>query len=51
MVNSQMTNYIIPTSADIPPIRVYFEEQPYAYGPAARRASANCRWTAAHPRS
>lgn len=26
MANSQMTNYIIPTSADMPPIRVYFEE-------------------------
>jgi CO/xanthine dehydrogenase Mo-binding subunit len=26
MQNSQMTNYIIPTSADLPPIRVYFEE-------------------------
>jgi CO/xanthine dehydrogenase Mo-binding subunit len=26
MLNSQMTNYIMPTSADLPPIRVYFEE-------------------------
>jgi CO/xanthine dehydrogenase Mo-binding subunit len=26
MQNGQMTNYIIPTSADLPPIRVYFEE-------------------------
>ena len=33
MVNSQMTNYIIPTSVDLPPIRVYFEEIPYAHGP------------------
>ena len=33
MANSQMTNYIIPTSADVPPIRVFFEEIPYAYGP------------------
>ena len=33
MLNAQMTNYIIPTAADIPPIRVYFEEQPYPYGP------------------
>ncbi len=32
MANSQMTNYIIPTSADVPPIRVYFEEIPYAHG-------------------
>ena len=28
-----LSNYIIPTSADIPPIRVFFEEQPYVYGP------------------
>ena len=26
MVNNQMTNYIMPTSADLPPIRVLFEE-------------------------
>jgi CO/xanthine dehydrogenase Mo-binding subunit len=26
MQNSQMTNYIMPTSSDLPPIRVYFEE-------------------------
>jgi CO/xanthine dehydrogenase Mo-binding subunit len=31
MANSQMTNYIIPTTCDIPPIRVYFEEQPYPH--------------------
>ncbi|MDX6713305.1 MAG: hypothetical protein QOH96_4321 [Blastocatellia bacterium] len=33
MINNQMTNYIMPTAADIPPIRVFFEENPYAYGP------------------
>jgi CO/xanthine dehydrogenase Mo-binding subunit len=33
MINNQMTNYIMPTAADIPPIRVFFAEQPYAYGP------------------
>ena len=37
MVNNQMTNYIIPTTADIPPIRVFFEEVPYAYGPAGAK--------------
>jgi CO/xanthine dehydrogenase Mo-binding subunit len=37
MVNNQMTNYIIPTPADIPPIRVYFAENPYAYGPAGAK--------------
>ncbi|HEV2178485.1 MAG TPA: xanthine dehydrogenase family protein molybdopterin-binding subunit [Terriglobia bacterium] len=33
MANAQMTNYIIPTAADVPPIRVIFEERPYPYGP------------------
>jgi CO/xanthine dehydrogenase Mo-binding subunit len=37
MLNSQMTNYIMPTSADLPPIRVYFEEVPYAYGPGGAK--------------
>jgi CO/xanthine dehydrogenase Mo-binding subunit len=37
MINNQMTNYIMPTAADIPPIRVYFEENPYAYGPAGAK--------------
>ncbi|MEP6742031.1 MAG: molybdopterin cofactor-binding domain-containing protein, partial [bacterium] len=37
MANNQMTNYIIPTPADIPPIRVYFEEHPYAYGPGGAK--------------
>jgi CO/xanthine dehydrogenase Mo-binding subunit len=34
MINNGMTNYVMPTSADLPPIRVHFEEQPYQYGPA-----------------
>lgn len=33
MENAQMTNYIIPTSVDAPPVRVIFEQNPYAYGP------------------
>jgi CO/xanthine dehydrogenase Mo-binding subunit len=37
MANNQMTNYIIPTPADIPPIRVYFEENAYAYGPGGAK--------------
>jgi CO/xanthine dehydrogenase Mo-binding subunit len=32
MQNGQMTNYIMPTSADVPPIRVYFEELGNAHG-------------------
>jgi CO/xanthine dehydrogenase Mo-binding subunit len=37
MANGQMTNYIMPTSMDVPPIRVYFEERPYAYGPGGAK--------------
>jgi CO/xanthine dehydrogenase Mo-binding subunit len=33
MVNGQMTNYIMPTSMDVPAIRVFFAEIPYARGP------------------
>ena len=32
MVNNQLTNYLIPTSDDVPPIRVAFVENPYAHG-------------------
>ncbi len=32
MINNQLTNYIIPTSDDLPPIRVEFLENPYPYG-------------------
>ncbi|HEY2120657.1 MAG TPA: xanthine dehydrogenase family protein molybdopterin-binding subunit [Candidatus Acidoferrum sp.] len=37
MVNGQMTNYIMPTSMDVPPIRVFFEEIPYTRGPAGAK--------------
>jgi CO/xanthine dehydrogenase Mo-binding subunit len=37
MANGQMTNYIMPTAADLPPIRVYFTENPYAFGPAGAK--------------
>jgi CO/xanthine dehydrogenase Mo-binding subunit len=32
MANNQMTNYIIPTAEDVPPIHVYFEEVPFSHG-------------------
>ncbi len=32
MVNNQMTNYIMPTSADLPPIRVFFEQNGNIHG-------------------
>ena len=37
MANAQMTNYIMPTSMDLPPIRVYFDEVPYAHGPGGAK--------------
>jgi CO/xanthine dehydrogenase Mo-binding subunit len=37
MANAQMTNYIMPTSMDLPPIRVYFEEVPYPGGPGGAK--------------
>jgi len=32
MANNQMTNYIMPTAEDVPPIHVFFEEIPFRYG-------------------
>jgi CO/xanthine dehydrogenase Mo-binding subunit len=32
MANNQMTNYIMPTAEDIPPIHVHFEQIPFRYG-------------------
>ncbi|NNM05185.1 MAG: xanthine dehydrogenase family protein [Gemmatimonadetes bacterium] len=32
MANAQLTNYIVPTSNDVPPIRVEFLEVPYPHG-------------------
>jgi CO/xanthine dehydrogenase Mo-binding subunit len=32
MANNQMTNYIMPTAEDVPPIHVHFEEIPFRYG-------------------
>jgi CO/xanthine dehydrogenase Mo-binding subunit len=33
MANAQLTNYIIPTPMDAPPIEVAILEQPYEHGP------------------
>lgn len=33
MMNGSMTNYIMPTSSDLPKIKVLFEEVPYEFGP------------------
>lgn len=32
MANNQMTNYIMPTAEDVPPIHIFFEEIPFVYG-------------------
>ncbi|MFT7581115.1 MAG: CO/xanthine dehydrogenase Mo-binding subunit [Myxococcota bacterium] len=37
MINNQMTNYIIPTAADVPPIRVHFHEVPFEHGPSGAK--------------
>jgi len=37
MRNNQMTNYIMPTSADLPPIHVHFEETPSIHGPGGAK--------------
>jgi len=39
MANNQMTNYIMPTSADLPPIHCYFEEVPSIHGPAGAKGT------------
>jgi CO/xanthine dehydrogenase Mo-binding subunit len=37
MMNNQMTNYIMPTSADLPEIHVHFEEIPSVHGPCGAK--------------
>lgn len=37
MMNNQMTNYIMPTSADLPPIHIHFEEVPSLHGPGGAK--------------
>jgi len=37
MRNNQMTNYIMPTSADLPAIHVHFEEVPSIHGPSGAK--------------
>jgi CO/xanthine dehydrogenase Mo-binding subunit len=37
MMNNQMTNYIMPTSADLPEIHVHFEETPSVHGPGGAK--------------
>jgi len=37
MANGEMTNYIMPTAMDLPPIRVFFEEHPFEHGPGGAK--------------
>jgi CO/xanthine dehydrogenase Mo-binding subunit len=48
MANSQLTNYIIPTTLDTPPLEVVMLENPYKHGPFARRDRRDAdRWSGA----
>ena len=51
MANNQMTNYIMPTPDGHAADSRVLRGSPYAYGPAAPKASASCRWTAPRRRS
>ncbi|MBI4574915.1 MAG: xanthine dehydrogenase family protein [Planctomycetes bacterium] len=37
VANARMTDYVMPTSEDAPPIRVHFVERPYAHGPSGAK--------------
>jgi CO/xanthine dehydrogenase Mo-binding subunit len=37
MANARFTDYIVPTSVDVPPIRVVFAEAPYPFGPSGAK--------------
>ncbi len=37
VMNPQMTNYIMPTAADVPDIHVHFVEVPFSYGPSGAK--------------
>lgn len=37
MANASMTNYIMPTAMDLPPIRVFFQENPHPAGPGGAK--------------
>jgi CO/xanthine dehydrogenase Mo-binding subunit len=65
MENAQLTNYVVPTAADVPPVRVAFLEAPYPHGargakgigelpfdgPAPAVANAVAQATGADPRA
>ena len=50
MQNGQMTNYIMPTSADLPPIRVFFEELGNVHGAFGAKGIGSFRWMVRLPR-
>jgi hypothetical protein len=47
--NNSFTDYIIPTSADVPVMEVATIDNPYLTGPSARRERERCLWTARRP--
>jgi CO/xanthine dehydrogenase Mo-binding subunit len=42
MANAQLTNYIIPTTLDTPPIEVEIVENPYRFGPFGAKGVGEC---------
>ena len=51
MANNQMTNYIMPTSADLPPSTSTSKRSPAPTAPSEPKASASSPWTAPPPPS
>jgi CO/xanthine dehydrogenase Mo-binding subunit len=49
MANAQLTNYIVPTTLDVPPIDVVFVEKPYAHGPFGAKGLGEMPFDGAAP--
>ncbi len=49
MANARMADYILPTSADTPPIRVIFHEVPYPHGPFGAKGLGELPFDGAAP--
>ncbi len=49
MANAQLTNYIVPTTLDTPPMEVAFVERPYAHGPYGAKGAGEMPFDGAAP--
>ena len=49
MANAQLTNYIIPTTLDTPPMDVVIVEKPYAHGPYGAKGVGEMPFDGAAP--